>query len=191
MSNVYTGANVGDLRKRFETAVVEVFGSSNKFLDYIENEEYSQSFYDVFYSGSGECYIINRSTGEYINWYKFTRIGRDIHSTVAPDNFVEFLSNFGLCEKVEDDQEPIVENVGDRLIKREMNKTYKVFCIGGDPKKIAFLANELRKKIDDLQDCGWEIDGVDLINNTRAWDSSKQMYVETPEYIIRAKKENK
>lgn len=73
----------------------------------------------------------------------------------------------------------------------EMNKTYKVFCIGGDPKKIAFLANELRKKIDDLQDCGWEIDGVDLINNTRAWDSSKQMYVETPEYIIRAKKENK
>lgn len=87
-----------------------------------------------------------------------------------------------------------VENVGDlseRLIKREMNKTYKVFCIGGDPKKIAFLANELRRKIDDLQSSGWEIDGVDLINNTRAWDSGKQMYVETPEYIIRAKKEDK
>lgn len=31
---------------------------------------------------------------------------------------------------------------------------------------------------------------VDLINNTRAWDSGKQMYVETPEYIIRAKKED-
>lgn len=73
---------------------------------------------------------------------------------------------------------------------RKINKTYKVFCIGGDPKKIAFLANNLRKKIDDLQDSGWEIDGVDLINNTRAWDSGKQMYVETPEYIIRAKKEN-
>lgn len=71
---------------------------------------------------------------------------------------------------------------------RKINKTYKVFCIGGDPKKIAFLANELRKKIDDLQDSGWEIDGVDLINNTRAWASDKQMYVETPEYIIRAKK---
>lgn len=69
--------------------------------------------------------------------------------------------------------------------------TYKVFCIGGDPMKIAFLANALREKIDDLQNDGWEIDGVDLINNTRAWDSSKQMYVETPEYIIRAKKENK
>ena len=86
----------------------------------------------------------------------------------------------------------ILENVGDlreRLIKREMNKTYKVFCIGGDPKKIAFLANALREKIDDLQSSGWEIDCVDLINNTRAWDSGKQMYVETPEYIIRAKKE--
>ena len=82
-----------------------------------------------------------------------------------------------------------VENVSERLIKREINKTYKVFCIGGDPKKIAFLANELRKKIDDLQDSGWEIVSVDLINNTRAWDSGKQMYVETPEYIIRAKKE--
>ena len=73
---------------------------------------------------------------------------------------------------------------------RKINKTYKVFCIGGDPTKIAFLAGALREKIDDLQDSGWEIDGVDLINNTRAWDSGKQMYVETPEYIIRAKKEN-
>lgn len=100
---VYTNANVGDLRERFVNAVTEVFGDSEKFLDYIENEEYSQSFYDVFYSGSGECYIINRSTGEYINWYKFTNIGRDIHSTVAPDDFVKFLSDFGLCEKVEDE----------------------------------------------------------------------------------------
>lgn len=63
-----------------------------------------------------------------------------------------------------------------------------VGIVGGDPKKIAFLANELRRKINDLQDSGWEIDGVDFINNTRAWDSGKQMYVETPEYIIRAKK---
>ena len=90
-------------------------------------------------------------------------------------------------------QEPMVENVGERLIKseRRIEMTYKVFCIGGDPGKIAFLANALREKIDDLQNDGWEIDGVDLINNTRAWDSGKQMYVETPEYIIRAKKENK
>ena len=98
MAKVYTSANIGDLRRQFVDAVVEVFGSSEKFYDYIENEEYSQSFYDVFYSGSGECYIINRSTGEYINWYKFTHIGRNIHSTVAPDNFVKFLSDFGFLK---------------------------------------------------------------------------------------------
>ena len=66
---------------------------------------------------------------------------------------------------------------------------YRVFHVGGDPKRIAFLADELRKKVEDLQNLGWEIDGVDPINNTRAWDSDRQMYVETPEYIIRAKKE--
>ena len=66
---------------------------------------------------------------------------------------------------------------------------YGIFHVGGDPKRIAFLADELSRKIDDLQNSGWEIDGVDSITNTRAWDSSKQMYVETPEYIIRVKKE--
>lgn len=67
---------------------------------------------------------------------------------------------------------------------------YEIFHVGGDPKEIAFLAGELSKKVNDLQYLGWEIDGIDLITNTRAWDRSKQMYVETPEYIIRAKKEN-
>lgn len=125
-----------------------------------------------FSCGSGEMNL-TLSVNELIDGYDITDIVSDTYAGNASLNFRK------------------VENVGDRLIKREMNKTYKVFCIGGDPKKIAFLANGLRKKIDDLQDCGWEIDGVDLINNTRAWDSSKQMYVETPEYIIRAKKENK
>ena len=69
--------------------------------------------------------------------------------------------------------------------------TYKVFHVGGDPKRIAFLADELSRKIEDLQNIGWEIEGVDPINNTRAWDSGRQTYVETPEYIIRAKKEDK
>lgn len=122
---------------------------------------------------SGEMNL-TLSVNELIDGYDITDIVSDTYAGNASLNFRK------------------VENVGylrERLVKREMNKSYKVFCIGGDPKKIAFLANELRKKIDDLQDCGWEIDGVDLINNTRAWDSGKQMYVETPEYIIRAKKE--
>lgn len=64
---------------------------------------------------------------------------------------------------------------------------YGIFHVGGDPKRIAFLADELSRKINDLQNSGWEIVGVDSITNTRAWDSSKQMYVKTSEYIIRAK----
>lgn len=68
---------------------------------------------------------------------------------------------------------------------------YRIFHVGGDPEQIAFLADELRKKVEDLQSIGWEIDGIDLITNTRAWNMHKQMYVETPEYIIRAKKGDK
>lgn len=93
-----------------------------------------------------------------------------------------------VCQDIKEFPPVIPEHCTDAARKRKM--TYKVFCIGGDPKKIAFLAGALREKIDDLQNSGWEIDGVDLINNTRAWGSGKQMYVETPEYIIRAKKEN-
>lgn len=95
---VYTSANVEDLRERFVDAVVKVFEGSEQFFDFIEDEEYASSLYDVFHSGSEECYIINRSSGEYINWYKFTHIGRDIHSTVAPDDFVKFLSDFRISK---------------------------------------------------------------------------------------------
>lgn len=68
---------------------------------------------------------------------------------------------------------------------------YRSFHVGGDPTGIAFLADDLDEKLRSLQKAGWTIDGIDLITNTRAWDRSKQMYVETPEYIIRAKKEEK
>lgn len=79
-------------RQEFIDAVEEVFPMDNIF-DFIENEDYSNN-YDCFITDSDECYIINRSTGEYINWYKFTHVGRDIHSTVSPDKFVEFLTKF-------------------------------------------------------------------------------------------------
>lgn len=127
-------------------------------------------------SCSGGEMNLTLSLNETIDGYDVTDIVSDTYAGNASLNF----------RKVEN-----VDDFRERLIKREMNKTYKVFCIGGDPKKIAFLASELRRKIDDLQSSGWEIDGIDLINNTRAWDSGKQMYVETPEYIIRAKKGEK
>ena len=84
----------------------KVFGSADDFFDFIEGDEYSD-LYDVFYPDNDECYIINRGTGEYINWYKYTHIGRDIHSTVNPNDFVEFLKEFSrkeywprLCSRV-------------------------------------------------------------------------------------------
>ena len=81
-------------RETFNDAVTKVFKSGIAFLDFIEHEEYDVSSYDCFVAYDDECYIINRNTGEYINWYKFTHLGRDIHSTVNPDNFEEFLQKF-------------------------------------------------------------------------------------------------
>lgn len=80
-------------REQFVDAVKKVFGSADNFFDFIENDEYSD-LYDVFYPDNGECYIINRGTGKYINWYKYVHIGRDIHSTVSPSEFVTFLGAF-------------------------------------------------------------------------------------------------
>lgn len=80
-------------RSEFIDAVRKVFGDTDNFLDYIENEMYSNN-YDCFVAYSDEIYIINRSTGEYINWYKFNHLGRDIHSTVKPYQFKDFLQEF-------------------------------------------------------------------------------------------------
>lgn len=66
-----------NLRETFCHAVIKVFGSSTAFLDFLENERYSDK-YDCFIDYDGENYIINCETGEYINWYKFTHLGRCI-----------------------------------------------------------------------------------------------------------------
>lgn len=94
-----TNFNLGDLRKLFCEAINKVFGGTDAFLDYLENEEYSYN-YDCYLDGSGENYIINRETGEYINWYKLYHIGRCISiSTFHKYNnisewFEEFLTEF-------------------------------------------------------------------------------------------------
>lgn len=81
-------------RDAFIEAITKVFKYDDIFFDFIEYKDYAPSYYDCFVSGNDECYIINRDTGEYINWYKFTHIGRDIHSTVSPDKFEDFLQKF-------------------------------------------------------------------------------------------------
>lgn len=94
-----------NLRDLFCDAVTKVFGGSDTFLDFLEDEEYSNK-YDVFVDGSGENYIINRETGEYINWYKLTHIGRCINISTSstcniPKWIEEFLSDFKESEDKE------------------------------------------------------------------------------------------
>lgn len=85
---------VENLRDIFCEAVIKVFGSATTFLDFLENEEYSVK-YDCFLNGSGENYIINRETGEYINWYKLTHIGRCINiSTLSTCNIPKWIEKF-------------------------------------------------------------------------------------------------
>ena len=70
----------------------------------------------------------------------------------------------------------------------ENKTTYRIFHVGGDPKEIAFLADNLSKKVDDIQHNGWIIESIDQITNNYAWDNNIHAYVETIEYIIVAKK---
>lgn len=70
-----------DLRDLFCNAVNKVFGDSMAFLDFLENDKYSTK-YDCYLDYSGENYIINRETGEYINWYKLDHIGRCINISI-------------------------------------------------------------------------------------------------------------
>lgn len=94
-----------DLRDLFCNAVIKVFGDSMAFLDFLENEKYSTK-YDCFLDYNGENYIINRETGEYINWYKLDHIGRCINiSTLSwykniPERIEKFLVEFKESEEV-------------------------------------------------------------------------------------------
>lgn len=75
--------NRKDLRDLFCNAVTKVFGDSMIFLDFLENEEYSTIKYDCYIDNDEEIYIINRETGEYINWYKLDHIGRCINISTS------------------------------------------------------------------------------------------------------------
>lgn len=89
-----------NLRDLFCNAVIKIFGDSMTFLDVLENEEYSTVKYDCYLDYNGENYIINRETGEYINWYKLDHIGRCISISTfhmyknVPKWIEEFLVEF-------------------------------------------------------------------------------------------------
>ena len=85
----------GDLREIFCNSVVKVFQNSTKFFDFLDFEKYCSKF-DCFLDPSGENYIINTITGEYINWYKEYNLGRCINiSVLEPDkDIIKWLEEF-------------------------------------------------------------------------------------------------
>lgn len=96
---VFNQTNFEGLRDLFCNAINHVFGNSTAFLDFLEDENYSAK-YDCHLDSNGENYIINRETGEYINWYKLNHLGRCINISTSsiykniPKWIEEFLVDF-------------------------------------------------------------------------------------------------
>lgn len=78
------GSNCENLRDIIASSVANVFGSTDEFFDFLEDEKYSTK-YDCFINSSDENYIINTDTGEYINWYKLYHIGRSASISTQSD----------------------------------------------------------------------------------------------------------
>ena len=93
---VFNQTTCKNLRDIFSNFVTKIFGDSMTFLDFLENMEYSTIKYDCYLDYSGENYIINRETGEYINWYKLDHVGRCINiSTLAGyENISKWIEDF-------------------------------------------------------------------------------------------------
>ncbi len=93
---VISSSTYEKLRDIVFLAIAEVFGETGNFLDFLENEEYGQQ-YDCYTDPNGENYIINRDTGDYVNWYKLYHIGRCPYVSMASntnDDIKEFLKKF-------------------------------------------------------------------------------------------------
>lgn len=95
-----------DLRDIFCNAVTKIFEDSMTFLDFLENEKYSIK-YDCYLDYNGENYIINRETGEYINWYKLDHIGRciSISTSSSYKNVPKWIEDFLVEFKESEDNE--------------------------------------------------------------------------------------
>lgn len=95
-----TNFHTKDLRDLFCNAITKVFGDEVKFIDFLILKKYSADKYDCYLDYDGENYIINRETGEYINWYKLYHFGRYINiSTLSaykdiPKWIEKFLAEF-------------------------------------------------------------------------------------------------
>lgn len=93
---VFNQSNCSDIRDILCNAVIKVFGSEDTFFTFILDENYSSN-YDCYVDGSGENYIINNVTGEYINWYKLYHLGRCASFSIF--RFSIFRFNYEYIEK--------------------------------------------------------------------------------------------
>ena len=95
------------LRDMFCNAVNKIFGDSTAFLDFLENYSSSIGKYDCYLDYSGENYIINRETGEYINWYKLAHIGRYIciSTSTTRENIPKWIEEFLVAFKESEDKD--------------------------------------------------------------------------------------
>ena len=92
-SNYHYSKAKKDLRGLFCDAMNKVFGDSMTFLDFLEKGKYSTK-YDCYLDYNGENYIINRETGEYINWYKLDHIGRSISISTSTSIYYKNISKW-------------------------------------------------------------------------------------------------
>jgi len=98
---------IGDMKNIFCSAVNKIFGDSMTFLDFLEHWKYSTTKYDCYLDYIGENYIINRETGEYINWYTLDNIGSCLNISTSsecesiPKWIEEFLDEFKKSESEE------------------------------------------------------------------------------------------
>lgn len=86
---VYNQYNFEGLR-RFVCQEIDAIFGIEQFLDMVDEVDGVTDKYD-FLKSNDEFYIINRETGQYINRYKYTHIGRDIHMNFNPIELRKFL----------------------------------------------------------------------------------------------------
>ena len=72
--------------------IKRIFGDCDKFLDIIE-EDIPYGYHFFKYDGD-EIYIIDTRKCKFINWYKLTHIGRDLHTDMkSKEELIKFLED--------------------------------------------------------------------------------------------------
>ena len=93
-------------------AVYKDVVTREELTNIIFDEKDPDTFYDIFETngagprfdclhlvgfcpGDGECYIVDRETGHYINWYKLYHVGRDYTTNMSSKEEIKlFMHNF-------------------------------------------------------------------------------------------------